>query len=214
MVVQYHRSHRTDRLRLYATQSLDTASRRPQGHDCPGNRRKRGFRIALGNVYTTLASSAGDPAIFERYFPLAVAAYSQAQSLDPNDSNAYLALARVYRLRADLTDPPDPTYIALAVNQLAGALQHGADDPAIAESVAQDFATFIARARLRGDFDTANAYLKRLEALAAQSKVPVESTTLSDERRQLAIDWTNAVLQDQGPGPARQVLAENSVLLS
>ena len=39
--------------------------------------------IALGDVYTTLASSAGDPAIFQRYFPLAVVAIARRKALTP-----------------------------------------------------------------------------------------------------------------------------------
>ncbi|NOZ73299.1 MAG: hypothetical protein GXP38_15580 [Chloroflexi bacterium] len=174
-------------------------------------------KIALGDIYTDLAVNSADThlinldanTIFERYFPLAVAAYSQAQSADPDSPTSYLALARLYRTKAEHTQPPDASYISLAVNQLAGALEHGANDPAIATAVSQDFATLIARARLEGDYDTANTYLQRLENLAANSQISLESEALARERKQLAIDWITSILQNEGPAPARAVFTEN-----
>lgn len=171
--------------------------------------------ISLGDVYSELANSdvsallgVDGQVLFDRYFPLAVASYSQAQTKAADDPQAYLALAHLYRSRADRSNPPDASYISLAVDQLAAALEHGAQDPAIAEAVSQDFATLIARARLQGDYDTANTYLHRLEALAANSKVNLESEALVRERRQLAIDWVQSVLQNEGPAPARTVFEQ------
>lgn len=162
----------------------------------------------LGDVYAQLAAAAGDPALFSRYFPLAVAAYSQAIRLDPADANAYLALARLYRQRAGLSQPPDAAYIALSVNQLAAALEQGAEDPAIAAAVVEDFAMLITRARAEGDFDSAQSYLNRLQELADASRVPLPPAAIAAERQQLAVDWAGALLREEGPGPARQVLAE------
>ncbi|NUQ38357.1 MAG: hypothetical protein HUU23_11280 [Caldilineales bacterium] len=162
----------------------------------------------LGDVYTDLATRAGDPALFNRYFPLAVAAYSQAIRLDPGDAAAYLALARLYRQRAGLSQPPDPAYIALSVNQLAAALEQGAQDPAIAAAVVEDFAMLIARARAEGEYDSAQSYLDRLQTLADASRVPLQSAAIEAERQQLAVEWAGALLREQGPGPARQVLAD------
>ncbi|NOZ51330.1 MAG: hypothetical protein GXP37_15000 [Chloroflexi bacterium] len=174
-------------------------------------------KIHLGDVYTELAIRSAQVQfanfegheLFSRYFPLAVAAYSQAQAADPSDPTSYLALAKLYRTRADLVQPPDTSYISLAVNQLAAALEHGANDPAIATAVSQDFATLIARSRLQGDYDTANTYLKRLQDLAANSHISLESEALVRERQQLAIDWITSVLHDEGPAPARDVFVQN-----
>ena len=165
--------------------------------------------MTLGDIYKELATTAGDRAIFERYFPLAVAAYSQAKITAPADPAPYLLLSRLYRTRAELDQPPDSTYVSLAVNELANALEHGVQDPEIVETVSQSFATLVARARLQGDFDTANSYLQRLDELAEASQVSLESDTIKEERRRLAIDWVTTVLQDQGPGPARAVFEEH-----
>ena len=165
--------------------------------------------MALGDIYNELATTSADPDIFKRYFPLAVAAYSQAKNAAPEDPAPYLLLSKLYRTRAELDQPPDSTYVSLAVNELANALEHGVRDPAIIENVSQNFAALVARARLQGDFDTANSYLHRLDELADASQVSLESDTLSEERRRLAIDWVTTVLQDQGPGPARAVLEEH-----
>lgn len=168
-----------------------------------------GAHMTLGNIYNELATTSADPAIFERYFPLAAAAYSQAKISAPDNPDPYLLLSQLYQTRAELDSPPDSTYTALAVNELAVALEHGVRDTAIVETVSQNFATLIARARLQGDFDTANSYLKRLEELGRASKVSLESDTLTEERRRLVIDWVTTVLHDQGPGPARAVLDDN-----
>ncbi len=165
--------------------------------------------MALGDIYNELATTADDPTIFERYFPLAVAAYSQAKITAPDAPEPYLLLSQLYRTRAEISDPPDSTYTALAVNELVIALEHGVRDPAIIETVSQNFATLVARARLQGDFDTANSYLKRLDELSASSEVSLDSETLAEERRRLVIDWVTTVLHDQGPGPARAVLEDN-----
>ncbi|RME47702.1 MAG: hypothetical protein D6791_05140 [Chloroflexi bacterium] len=165
--------------------------------------------LALGNLYTELATTSGDREVFERYFPLAVASYSQAKSMDPNDPAIYLALAGLYRTRAGLSQPPDSTYVSLAVTEMARALEHGYQEPGVAEAVAEDFAELIERARLEGDFDTAGSFLKRLEEVSARTGVPLETERIKEERRRLAVDWAGAVLHDQGPGPARQVLEEH-----
>jgi len=164
--------------------------------------------IALGNIYNELATTSEDPAIFERYFPLAAAAYSQAKIAAPDDPDPYLRLSQLYQTRAELDTPPNSTDTALAVNELTVALEHGVRDPAIIETVSLNFATLVARARLQGDFDTANSYLKRLQELGEASEVSLESDTLTEERRRLVIDWVTTVLHDEGPDPARAVLEE------
>ncbi|MCO6449565.1 MAG: hypothetical protein J5I90_02140 [Caldilineales bacterium] len=164
--------------------------------------------LALGDIYVDLATNTGDPALFERYFPLAVATYSRAQEFAPDNPDAYLALANLYRARAEQTDPDDSVYISLAANELAGALTHGANDPAIAEQAAQDYALLLARARLEGQFDTARAYLDQIDEFAAQNAQLAENPILAEERQRLAIDWATTVLRDRGPAPARAVLAE------
>ncbi len=163
--------------------------------------------VALGDVYVELAS-AGDDAIFDRYFPLAVAAYNQAQAKTPTDPAAYLALARLFRQRAGRATPPDPSYLALATNQLATALENGVQDPGITETVVKDYSDLIEAARQEGDFDAANTYLRRLDALASRVPAVLDNAVLIDERRRLAIDWAREVLADQGPAPARAVLEE------
>ncbi len=164
--------------------------------------------VSLGDVYVELAS-AGDEAVFDRYFPLAVAAYNQAQAKTPSDPGAYLALATLFRQRAGRASPPDPSYLALATNQLATALENGVQDPAITETVVKDYAALIEAARQEGDFDAANTYVRRLDALASQVPSVLENAVLIDERRRLAIDWAREVLVDQGPAPARAVLEES-----
>ncbi len=164
--------------------------------------------VALGDIYVELAS-AGDSAIFDRYFPLAVAAYNQAQAKAPADASAYLALAKLYRLRAERSTPPDPSYLGLATTQLANALENGVQDPAIAESVVKDFTTLMEAARQDGDFDTANTYLRRLDMLASHLPSLLDNASLVNERRRLAIDWAGQVLAEQGPAPARAVLGES-----
>ncbi|MCW5859736.1 MAG: hypothetical protein KIS63_15665, partial [Caldilineales bacterium] len=136
----------------------------------------------LGAVYTQLATGAGEVAVFDRYFPLAVAAYHRAQELAPAEPAAYLALAELYRLRAARSDPPDPTFGALATAQLAAALENGVQDPSLAGQVAAEYADLIASARQRGDFAAAGAYLSRLEALASRSQAPLETEAIAAER--------------------------------
>lgn len=162
----------------------------------------------LGAVYTRLATGAGEVAVFDRYFPLAVAAYHRAQELAPAEPAAYLALAELYRLRAARSDPPDPTFGALATAQLAAALENGVQDPSLAGQVAAEYADLIASARQRGDFAAAGAYLSRLEALASRSQAPLETEAIAAERRQLGIEWAATTLRQQGPAAARAALAQ------
>lgn len=165
-------------------------------------------QVVLGDIYTQLATGADDPAIFDRYFPLAVAAYHQAQTLAPGESAAYLALADLYRRRAARSEPPDPVFSSLATEQLAAALEHGVQDPDMARQVAAEYAALIAAARQNGDFAIANTYLQRLQTLAGSSQLPMETEAVAAERRQLAIDWAAAVLKEQGPAAARKVLEQ------
>jgi len=162
----------------------------------------------LGAIYAQLATTTQDPAIFERYYPLAVASYARAQQLAPDDPASYLALAQLYQLRADLSPEQASSYTGLAINELVKALEHGVTGSDIQEKVAQGFASLIAQARQRGDFDAANTYLQRLEELSNDYPELVDSTDIQKERRSLAIDWTEHVLNDQGPAPARAVLAQ------
>ncbi len=162
----------------------------------------------LGAIYAQLATATQNPAIFERYYPLAVASYAQAQQLAPDDTATYLALAQLYQLRADLVPEEAASYISLAINELTKALQHGAADPAIQQKVVDGVASLAARARSRGDFDAASAYLQRLEEIAQQHPDLVNSNAIQEERRALTIDWARHVLEDQGPAPARTVLAQ------
>ncbi len=163
---------------------------------------------ALGAIYAQLATATQDPAIFERYYPLAVASYSQAQRLAPEDAETYLALAQLYQLRAEMTPKDAPSYTALAVNELAKALENGVNDPTIQEKITQGFASLIARARARGDFDAANAYLERLESIAANNPQLKQSEIIQEEREALAIDWAWRVFEDQGAAPARALLQQ------
>ncbi len=164
--------------------------------------------IALGDAYASLAYESSDAAIFDTYFPLAVAAYSQAQTINPDDSVSYLALSRLYRARAEQTQPANSAYVALSVNQLADALERGAQDSEIVEQVTDDFANLIARARLQGDFDTANSYFERLDDLAERSQIALETNIIAEERERLAIDWATTILRDEGAGPARVVVEQ------
>lgn len=164
--------------------------------------------IALGDVYVELAS-AGDDAIFDRYFPLAVAAYNLAQAKAPSDPAAYIALAGLFRQRAGRASPPDPSYLALATNQLATALENGVQDAGITETVVKDYAALIEAARQEGDFDAANTYFRRLDELATHVPTVLDNAALVDERRRLAIDWAREVLADEGPAPSRAVLEES-----
>lgn len=164
---------------------------------------------ALGAIYTRLATATQNPAIFERYYPLAVASYAQAQQLNPDDTEAYLALAQLYQLRAERSPEEAASYTSLAINELTQALQRGADDPAIQQNVIDGVASLVARARARGDFDAANAYLRRLETIAQQYPQLANSQAIQEQRRALTIDWVRHVLEDQGPAPARQVLAQS-----
>ncbi|HFQ95435.1 MAG TPA: hypothetical protein ENK30_02575, partial [Anaerolineae bacterium] len=163
----------------------------------------------LGAIYARLATATQNPAIFERYYPLAVASYAQAQQLAPDDTDAYLALAQLYQLRADLVPEDAASYTSLAINEFTKALQHGADDPAIQQKVVDGVASLVARARARGDFDAASAYLQRLEEVAQQYPQLVNSDAIQEQRRALTIDWARHVLEDQGPAPARTVLAQS-----
>ncbi len=162
----------------------------------------------LGALYAQLATATQDPAIFERYYPLAVASYAQAQQLAPDDSDAYLALAQLYQLRADLSPEEASSYTSLAINELVKALEHGIDDPAIREKVIKGFVSLIDRARVRGDFDAANAYLQRLDALSKTYPDLINSDEIQAERRSLAIDWADHILNDEGPAPARTLLSQ------
>ncbi len=162
----------------------------------------------LGALYAQLATATQDPAIFQRYYPLAVASYAQAQQLAPDDPDAYLALAQLYQLRADLSPEETSAYTSLAINELVKALAHGIDDPTIREKVIEGFVSLIDRARMRGDFDAANAYLQRLNALSQDYPDLINSDEIQSERRSLAIDWAEHVLNDEGPAPARAVLSQ------
>lgn len=164
-------------------------------------------QVDLGAIYARLATG-GDEAVFDRYFPLAVAAYHQAQKLAPTEPAAYLALADLYRRRAARSDTPDPVFSALATEQQAAALENGVQDPALAQQVAAQYAELIAAARQNGDFAAAGAYLERLEALASRSQMPLETEAISRQRRQLGVDWAAATLRQQGPGAARAILAQ------
>ena len=162
----------------------------------------------LGAIYAQLATAIEDPGIFERYYPLAVASYAQAQQLDPNDIDAYLALAQLYQLRADRVPDDAAAYTSLAINEFTKALQHGADDPLIQQKVVDGVASLVARARARGDFDAANAYLQRLEAIAQEHPQLVNNEAIREQRMALTIDWARHALETQGPAPARAILVQ------
>ncbi len=161
----------------------------------------------LGAIYAQLATATRVPDIFARYYPLAVASYAQAQQLTPDDPAPSLALAQLYQLQADLSPEQASVYTGLAINELVKALEHGVTGPEIREKVARGFISLIEQARQRGDFDAANTYLQRLEELANDYPELINSADIQAERRSLAIDWTEHVLSDQGPAPARAVLA-------
>ncbi len=162
----------------------------------------------LGGIYAQLATAGQDNAIFERYYPLAVASYARAQQLDPEDPHAYLALAQLYHLRASLTPEEAAAYTSLAINELIKALEHGAQDPDIQQRVVHDILELADRARLRGDFDAAQAYLQRLASLAQSYPGLNADQELEAARRTLAVDWARHVLASQGPAPAREVLTQ------
>ena len=164
--------------------------------------------LNLGDIYAELAAMNGDDGYFDRYFPLAVAAYNQTQTANPNLAQPYLALARLYGKKAEATQPPDAAYLALATEQLAGALKHGVEDDALVEQTARNYALLIAQARLRGDFQAANQYLKEVNALAEQVPALAANPLIQEARRRLAIDWAKNVFQNEGSGPARAVLAQ------
>jgi len=163
---------------------------------------------SLGAIYAQLATATKNPDIFERYYPLAVASYAQAQQLAPDDPDSYLALAQLYELRADLSPEDASSYTSLAINELIKALDHGVNSAEIQEKVVRGFASLIERARQRKDYDAANTYLQRLEELSKTHSQLVSDDVIQQERRALAIDWAEHVLNDQGPAPARAVLAE------
>lgn len=163
----------------------------------------------LGDVYSRLAMAVV-PADLEppltRYLPLAVAAYRQAMALAPTDAAAYTALSDLYRYRAGRSDPPDPTYLALAADVLALALENGVRDPVIAAAVERDLTALIEQARHRREFALADAYLERLDRLTAAGALSAQSTALAATRARLVGDWAAAVLQSEGPAAARALL--------
>ena len=163
---------------------------------------------SLGAVYAQLATATQNPDIFERYYPLAVASYAQAQQLAPDDPDSYLALAQLYELRADLSPGEASSYTSLAINELIKALDHGVQSAEIQEKVVRGFAALIERARQRKDYDAANTYLQRLEEISKTYPQLNGDEVIQQERRALAIDWAEHVLNDSGPAPARAVLAE------
>ena len=162
----------------------------------------------LGAIYAQLATVTQNPDIFERYYPLAIASYAQAQQLTPDDPDIYLALAQLYQIRADLSAVDASAYTGLAINELVSALDHGVNSPEIQKRVVNGFASLIDAARLRGDFDAANTYLQRLEELSQSHPGLINSDDIQAERRALAIDWAEHVLKNQGPAPARAVLVQ------
>ena len=162
----------------------------------------------LGSLYAQLAATSTNPEIFQHFFPLAVASYSRAQQLAPQKSESYLALSELYQLRASLSPQEAAEYKALAINELIKALENDVNDTAIQQDVITGITALIARARSRGDFDATNAYLQRVEELSAKHPDIANSPDIQAERRALAIDWARHVLEDQGPAPARQVLAQ------
>ncbi len=162
----------------------------------------------LGQMYTQLATALPDPDIFERYYPLAVASYAQAQQLNPDDVDTYLALAQLYQWRADRVPEEGAAYMSLAIKELTKALSHGVQDPAIEQRVVEGILDLAARARERGDFDAANTYLGQLEDVLAARPDSTAAQALQQERRALALAWARHVLDEQGPAPARAVLAQ------
>jgi len=162
----------------------------------------------LGALYAQLATANRNPDSFNRYYPLAVASYAQAQQLAPDDPDTYLALSQLYQLRAELVPEESASYTGLAISELVKALEQGVDNADIRQKVIKGFASLIAAARVRGDFDAANTYLQKLQELAKQYPDLLNSAEIQQERRALAIDWTEHVLADQGPAPARKVIEQ------
>ncbi len=162
----------------------------------------------LGEIYARLATTTHAPEIFDRYYPLAVASYAMAKQLAPHDARSYLALARLYQLRAELVPEEATTYTGLALNELVSALEQGVDDSMIETQVAKGFALLVATARLRGDFDAAHTYLQRFETLSQRYPALTNSLDIQAERRALAIDWARHVFEDRGSAPARGVLTQ------
>jgi|GEM_PF-4984198 len=168
---------------------------------------------ALGDIYTrlamaTLATEPEPSSLLARYLPLAVAAYRQAMTRAPTEPAAYTALSDLYRHRAGQSEPPDPTYLALATDVLALALENGVRDPLIAATVERDLTAFIEQARQRRAFALAAAYLERLDRLVAAGALPAQSAALAATRARLVGDWAMAVLHKEGPAAARAVVEE------
>ncbi len=169
-----------------------------------------GAHMTLGNIYNELATTSIRPRYLRALF-----SRSRQQPTVRQKSQRLIILIPICCCHNSTRPALNSVTrlirltLSLAVNELAVALEHGVRDPVIVETVSQNFATLVARARLQGDFDTANSYLKRLEELAGASEVSLESETLAEERRRLVIDWVTTVLHDQGPGPARAVLEDN-----
>ena len=162
----------------------------------------------LGAIYAQLATAIPNPDIFERYYPLAVASYAQAQQLNPRDNQTYLALAQLYQLRAEVEPEESAAYTSLAINELSKALEHGANDPDIRNKVVDGILALAARARARGDFDAANTYLQRLEELAQANPDLINNQAIPQERQALAVEWARQVFEREGSAPARAVLAQ------
>ena len=160
----------------------------------------------LGRLYAQLATASRNADSFERYYPLAVASYAQAQQLAPDDPDTYLALSQLYQLRAELAPEESSSYTGLAMSELVKALEQGVNNADIQQRVIKGFTSLIAAARLRGDFDAANTYLQKLDELAEQYPDLLNSPAIQQERRSLAIDWARHVLTDQGAAPARKVI--------
>jgi hypothetical protein len=167
---------------------------------------------ALGDLYTRLAMATVPTELASllpaRYLPLAVAAYRQAIAQAPTEPGAYTALSDLYRYRAGQSEPPDPTYLALATDVLALALENGVRDPLIAATVERDLTAFSEQARQRREFALAAAYLERLDRLAAGGALPAQSAVLAATRARLVGDWAMTVLSKEGPAAARALVEE------
>lgn len=159
--------------------------------------------LALGRWYHRLAlADAGEGiSLFERYYPQAMAALTQAANLAPNDSVPARLLADLYVQQASRA-APGTTYRALAAGTLANARARGDNSPELQDSLARLTIDLARAAQSNGSWRGAAQYLAQLDGLDA----PVLPAEQQDIGRAIALAQAQETLARGDLAGARAVI--------
>ncbi len=160
--------------------------------------------LTLGRWYHLLArADVGEgAALFDRYYPQAMAALTQAHNLAPDDPAPLRLLADLYLQQA----ARDTTYRSLAAAVLAEARALGDDSPELQASLARLYLDLAHTAQADGSWRAAAQYLEDLARLDASAIPPDLQAEQQSRAQAVALAQAQEALARGDMAGARQIL--------